>query len=279
MTGQSDDAAGRAAPLPEPGFLALVRAGRRALREVPGTTRILVQGFVLTYAVSFLLAAAISVAVYFFLVQPALEWTEAWGANQGALVAWAAVALKGVLWVGEGLAILASQVVAFLLTLAMMGLWFEAVVDKVVRFRRPPQWQVESPGSSSFMGWVRSIGASLRASAWLVFLSILALLLALVPILGPFLAFFINAYVMGRDIRDPYVSVRAALGEPVRGLVKGRLKWTVQAGVAPVLVAMVPVVGWILLPVMMTWLVTGMAWLGEELVIAEAGPSASSPTS
>ncbi len=256
-------------PLPAPTTRELLRAGRRALKEVPGTRRLLFQGFLLSYAMSLLLAVAMAWLAYHFLVSPALAWAEQWGAGQGTVRETLATLLRVMLWAGEVIVILASQVVAFLLTLSSMGLWFEALVEKVVRFRRADS---ASPGQPrSVLGWLKSMGGALADSAGLVALSLFALVLGLVPVVGPLVAFALNSYLMGREVRDPYVSVRAALGDRPRRLVKGRRGWTIRCGVVPVIVAMVPVAGWLLMPVMMVYLSAGLAWEGEDAVRRAAG--------
>ena len=265
----------QAIPIPAPGVRDLLRGGRRALKTVPGLRRLLFQGFLLTYLISFVLAVALVVLAYYAFVEPALLQIENWGTDHDTMKGAVAVVLKVFLWAGLVIAVLAAQVVAFLLTLSMMGLWFEALVERVVKHRRGAD--AAGGEAQSLLGWLKSVGASLAASVWLVFLALFALLVGVVPVVGPLLAFVLNSYLMGREVRDPYLSVRAALGDRARDLIKGRFGWTVRVGVVPVLLAMIPVAGWLVLPVVMVYLTVGLAWAGEEEFARRSRQAADEP--
>jgi uncharacterized protein involved in cysteine biosynthesis len=99
---------------------------------------------------------------------------------------------------------------------------------------------------------------------WLVLLALLSLGLGFVPVVGPLLVLLVQSYLLGREVRDPYLVVRAAWGDDPLTARKGLTLWTVWAGLLPFALAMLPVIGWVLLPVAMVHLVAGFAWRGEE---------------
>jgi uncharacterized protein involved in cysteine biosynthesis len=87
---------------------------------------------------------------------------------------------------------------------------------------------------------------------------------AFVPLVGPFLTFALASYLMGWEVREPYLAVRAARGEDLGALRRGLHGWTLRAGTLIVLLAMVPWLGWLLAPVILTYQVAGVAWLSER---------------
>jgi uncharacterized protein involved in cysteine biosynthesis len=141
-----------------------------------------------------------------------------------------------------------------------MGVWFESLVSRIIAHHRG------SPGASRpfrLVAWATGLGRALADSVWLLVLAVLALLLAFVPVVGPFLVVAVESYLLGREVRDPYLVVRADLGEEARPLRGGLMTWTMITGGLPFVLAMVPVLGWALLPITVTYLVAGFAWRGE----------------
>jgi uncharacterized protein involved in cysteine biosynthesis len=119
--------------------------------------------------------------------------------------------------------------------------------------------------------WLRGLGRALADSSWLVMLSLLALLLGFVPLIGPLLVVLVESYLLGREVRDPYLAVRASLGEEPGRPRRGLALWTILTGLLPFVLAMVPVAGWLLLPAAMIHLVAGLAWQSESVRAAEGG--------
>jgi hypothetical protein len=64
-------------------------------------------------------------------------------------------------------------------------------------------------------------------------------------------------------MREPYLLAREAWGERPQALRRGLVPWTVVLGIAPAAVAVLPVVGWLVLPVVLVLGATGLAWAGE----------------
>lgn len=261
----------RVVPLPTPTPWVMARAGHDALKQVPGARKFLIQGFVLTYCISIGLGLLLAVLVYYGLVGPLLERAAGWGEGQDTTKEVASFALVVLIWIGQVMVVLAAQVLAFVITISAMSMWFEALAARIVAFARGTSGRSNAGESFSVKKWLTTIGASLADAVWLVCLTIFALLLSFIPVAGPLAAILINSYVMGRDVRDPYISVRVELGDDPATLTRGLSMWTLRSGLGPVILAMIPGVGWLVLPVFLIHLVAGMAWLGEEAVKAASG--------
>lgn len=240
-------------------------AGRTALSEVPGLNLLMVKGFVVMYAVSGVLAVIGVAGIYTYLVQPAAEFLTYWSTGDNAWLTLIASLLKALLWLGQFALLVVTLLFSFRVALSLMGAWFEVVAEHIVRHCQIKRGEHPPPAPLlPWRVWWDSLGRNLHAAAISLVGSILAIFLGFVPFIGPILALGINAYLLGRDAREPYLNVLASHGAPYNALRKGLRRFTFRLGLMPVLVGLVPFVGWLALPVVMLYLVAGVAWLGEQ---------------
>ncbi len=251
--------------LPRPGPFALLASGRRALREVPGLRLFLLKGFLLNYGLFICLSAAAYYVIFLLLLEPYLENLEQWISGEGILWQVLSVLLELVVWLTQLLLLAATMMLSLLFSLALMSMWFEALAARIVTHCRGGV--AESRGRFSILSWLAGIGRALRESLFLIILASAALLLGLVPVVGPLLVILVDGYLLGWEVRDPYLVAREALGDERRQLRKGLMLWTVQAGTLPVFLAMIPILGWLFLPMAMIYLVAGFAWQGERALL------------
>ena len=255
------------ARLPRKNPIALFSAGRQALREVPGLRAFLVKGLLLNYAI-FLLAAVVGMGlIYWYLVQPLSEGLTAWSMGEGFFLAMVALLLKGLLWMTQIMLMAATLVLSLLFSFVLMTMWLEGLVGRIVAHCRGNE---VPPGPFSLGEWVAGLARSLRDSLRLILLALAALFLGFIPVVGPILVVLVDSYLLGWEIRAPYLTVREEHGDEQRALRRGLTLWTVRTGFLPVLLAMIPVVGWLLLPALLIYMVAGTAWLGEQALKAEA---------
>ena len=251
--------------LSRPGALALVGAGRKAFREVPGLRMLMVKGFLLFYGL-FAVFGAVALFVFHRLVlAPMFRRLEAFRADGGFFMDIMLPLLNGLLWIGQLMLTGALLMVCLLLALSMMSLWFEALCGRIVSHRRG----MELPGGFSLRAWARSLLRSVKDGLWVLLLSAAAMVLGVFSmaagfVVGPLLVFLINAYLMGWQVREPYLLVRESLGGDHKALRKGMAWWTVRAGLLAVFLAMIPIVGWIVMPMILIYQVAGMAWVNEQ---------------
>lgn len=242
------------------GGLALLLAGREAFRQVPGLRGLMLKGFVLLYGVFVVVGAVLMGGVYRFVVQPLSQGMAAYDVGGNVFLDLLVPIAAGLLWLGQALLLAATLLLSFVVSLALMSLWFEALAGRVVAHRRGGGL-AEVP--FSLAAWLRSLGRVLRDNVLLMVLAVLSLLLGFIPVAGPFLVFALASYLMGWEIREPYLAVRANAGEDLAQLRRGLTWWTLRVGVPAVVLAMIPWVGWLLLPVLLIYQVAGVAWLSE----------------
>ncbi|MBI3991875.1 MAG: EI24 domain-containing protein [Candidatus Lambdaproteobacteria bacterium] len=246
---------------PRAGVLTLLRAGRQAFAQVPGLRGFVLRGFLLNYAVFVLVTAVVMGLGYVLLVQPLsahLLGGEAgpgfWAGLMHALAQWLA-------WIAAVLLMAATLLVAVVLSLALLSLWFEALAGRIVT-----HWRGTAAGPAFAWGpWLSGTGRALADGLGLLLLALLALLLGFLPLVGPLLVVLVNSVLLGREVRDPYVNVRRALGDDDLPGAWRHLLWTGRLGLLPFLLAAVPVLGWLLLPITLITLVAGVAWEGERM--------------
>ncbi len=243
------------------GPLRLLAAGREAFREVPGLRGLLLQGLLLLYLLFAALGGVALGGVYHFLVQPLSQRMAALDAAGNVFLELLLPLLAGLVWLAQVLLLAATLLLALVLSLSLLSLWFEALAGRVAAHARGGA-AAEAPFRLG--AWLRSLGRAVGDNGFLLALAVLSLLLGFVPVLGPLLTFAVGSYLLGWAVREPYLAVRAARGEALRDLRRGLLGWTLRVGTLPVLLAMVPWLGWLLLPVVLIYQVAGVAWLSER---------------
>lgn len=255
--------------LPRVSPLALLAAGRQAFREVPGLRLFLLKGLVLNYLI-FIITAMLGMGVlYYLIIEPIGAELSAWSAGGGFLLELLSQILRVLLWIANILLMAGTVVLSLLVSLAVVSIWFEALAGRIIAHWRAGEEELTLP-VFSFKELVISVWGSLRASLLLIILACLALALGFIPLIGPVLVFVIDSFLLGWEVRNPYLVVREGLGDEPKGLRKGLRLWTLGTGLLPLLLAAIPFAGWLLLPAAMTYLVAGVAWRGEQ-AFAEKG--------
>jgi uncharacterized protein involved in cysteine biosynthesis len=250
----------------------LLVGGRTAFRTVPRLRGFMLRGFLLNLAVFGVLAAVVMGLLYQFAVQPLSAQITQATAGEGLVAGLITGVLNALLWLTQALLLAASLVFSFLVALALMSLWFEALAGRIVAHFRGPGAEEAAP-RFSLGAWLAGIGRSLKASLGLLLLSLLSVGLGFVPVAGPLLVIAINAYLLGWEVREPYLVVREGLGDDPRALRRGLRLWTARAGLVPLVLAFIPWIGWVLLPAAMITLVAGVAWEGERALQAQPDPN------
>lgn len=246
--------------LPRPSALSLITSGRRALREVPSLKLFLIKGFLINYALFVVSAALAYYVVYFFFVEPYVARMDEWVQGEGFFWGMLELLLNVLRWVTQLLLLAGTVMLSLLFSLAMMSTWLEAMASRIVAHCRGR----EPAGAFSMVQWIISLGAAIRDSLGLMGLAMGALLLGFVPLVGPLLVIMVDSYLLGWEIRDPYLVVRQEAGDTRKQLRKGLMFWTARAGFIPVFLAMIPVLGWLLLPLVMIYMVAGFTWQCEQ---------------
>ncbi len=249
------------------GVLGVIGAAGDAFSTVPGLRWFALRGFLLNYLV-FILTTAVAVGlVYTYLIAPYARDLQSAVSGEGFWMSLVSGLMGVVFWISGLLLLAATFLLATIVSLTLMSLWFETLAGRIVAHWRS---DVSEP-RFALMAWLRSLGRALADGLWLLLLSASTLLLGFIPLAGPVLVVAINSYLLGREVRDPYLTVLHDLALPGAvhpGKAKGLTGFTMRMGLVPVVLAAIPVLGWLLMPVVLIYLVAGVAWAGER---AQAG--------
>lgn len=255
--------------LPRPSMFKMIASGGTALSEVPKLRKFMAMGMALNYLLMIVLGAFFMGILYYYLFAPWLDSLLAWGSEGNGFMAFVSGILRFLLWIAQLVIMAGTMVLTLIVSLSLLSLWFETLVGKIMAHCR--QDESLEPPPFEIKAWISSMGRALGNGVYLMTLAIMAMLIGLIPVIGPVIAIIINSYLIGREIRDPYLDMRAEIGETPRSLQQGLGLWTIQAGVLPVFIALVPVLGWLVLPFVMVRLVAGFTWEGEQALLLEAG--------
>lgn len=251
--------------LPARTALSTLLAGRKALSTIPGMNLLVFRGFVILYGLATVLGCAAIFGLHAWIIAPLAQSLTSWSAGEGWFISLVASLLRALLWLGQFILLLGSIMLALRIALALMGVWFEVLAEKVLLFWRVRRGELSAEAPQrTWLLQLETLKRGLMSSAVSLLLSLVALGLGFVPFVGPLLTLTLSAYLLGRDVREPYLLVRASYGEDYAALKAGRRGWTFRLGLMPVIISFVPVLGWLLLPAVMIYLVVGVAWLGEE---------------
>lgn len=248
--------------LPRPSPFSLLSGGREAFREVAGLRGFVWRGMLLNYLVFGVLGFLAMGGIYTYGVAPLTDSLQAWSAGEGFWLEMLSGLLRALVWLANLLVMAGTLVLSLILSLAMMSVWFEGMATRIVAHWRPDA-AARAP-AYSLGALLKGIGRSLGESLGLLLLAVAALALGLVPLVGPLLVLVVDGYLLGWEVRAPYLAVREELGDTPRRLRRRLGWWTFQTGLIPVFLAMVPIVGWLLLPPLLIQMVAGAAWRGEQ---------------
>jgi uncharacterized protein involved in cysteine biosynthesis len=228
------------------------RAARRARGEIAGLTGLMLRAFLLNALILF---AAIALVAW-LLVSQVLEPGKAYLQREAPPL----LAASGVLLLWLVLFTLLFLISFLILRsgVALMELWSEALVARVVNHFRPVK---DRP--LSFKGLALLSRATIGELIWSLFLTLLLLLLALIPLLGGVLAFLVGSYFLGRSLHGPYRAVLSSQGWPVE-LPQPLLRFNLQFGALHLALPLIPLLGWLLAPYSLLQHMIGLAYLMEQ---------------
>lgn len=241
------------------GLFVYWRAARRARAEIGGLTSLMLRAFLVN---SLILFSAIALTAWLLmtrLLEPGKDYLQREAppllAAGGVLLLW--VVLLSLLFLISFL-ILRSGV-------ALMELWSEALVARVVHHFRPVR---DRP--LSLKGLALLSRATILEVIWSLFLTLALFLLALIPLLGGALAFLVGSYFLGRSLHGPYRAVLSSQGWSA-SLPKPILRFNLLFGALHLVLPLIPLLGWLLVPYSLLQHMIGLAYLMEQRAQEEHG--------
>ena len=232
--------------------LEVFSAGQQAFAEIEGLRALVLRGLVLNYLIFFAVTFVLNWFFYDQLLSPFI--IGLFGGGQGF---WASVGTV-VMWSIQLTVAAVFSLVALRFSLELMSFWHQSLVNRIINNFR----QIEET-RFSLKDWLAELKYILKEALKALFFSILLLFVCFIPILGLPIVFLLEAYLLGRESIVVYLE---SLTNPQEAFeLRKSWRWLpIYIGWPGAILCFIPFVGWIFLPLILTYKVVGFAFLVEK---------------
>ncbi len=234
------------------GAIKLLKAGHKATTEIKGLRGLVFRVLLLNYLIFLGASLLLNGLFYYLLLNPVINWL--FGGGEGF---WATLGTV-ILWSIQLTVAAVFAVAALRFSVSLVTLWNQSLVERVIyNFR-----EIEER-TFSYKIWLAEVKNVLSEALKSFIYPILLLSIGIIPVIGLVLVFMLESHLLGRE---SIITYSDCLKDVEEGR-KLRKKWRwlpVRIGWLPALLTFIPFVGWILLPLSITYEVIGFAFLAEE---------------
>ena len=232
--------------------LTAFKEGLRVQKSIPGLKRQVLKMLVLNYTIFLLVSLILNGLFYFYILDPLIVWL--FGSEGGFFASLGQ-------WLFWMIQLTVAAVFAFIslrFSLELASIWHQQLVSQVIRhYREIPEV------SYSLREWFSSIASTSFGAFKLCLFPIILLFAGLIPVIGLMLVYIFESHLLGRDTLSVYLE-EIQSGEEKEELNK-KLRWiSIKLGWLPMLMAFIPVVGWLMLPMVVVVIVIGLTSLIER---------------
>ena len=152
----------------------------------------------------------------------------------------------------------AFAVVALRFSVSLVTLWNQSLVERVIQHYR----EIEER-TFSFKIWLAEVKYIISEALKSCIYPLLLLSIGLIPVIGMLLVFMLESHLLGRESIIAYSDCLKDV-EEAREL---RRKWRwlpMRIGWLPAVLTFIPFLGWLFLPLSITYEVVGFAFLAEQ---------------
>ena len=228
------------------------RSGHQALSEIEGLRGMAVRGMLFNYLIFFAATLALNGLFYYQLLGPLINWL--FGVGDGF---WAAVG-SVVLWSIQLTVAAVFAMVALRFSVELLSLWHQSLVLRIIKHFR----QIEEQ-AFSFRVWLANFKYILKESLKACLFPVMLLFVGLIPVIGPPIVFVLESHLLGRESTIVYLD---SLTNPEEAAeLRKSWRWLpVRIGWLPTVLTFIPFIGWLFLPLTLTYQVIGFAYLVEK---------------
>ena len=231
--------------------LRLWKAGAVAARTIPGLTRVMIRNLLINLLIYFGIIVTVGLLFYFYILTPSINWFQ----NQSNT--WISYGGTLLLWLVQIAMLMVMGFFSLRISMKFMEFWYGGMVARVVaHFRDLPEEK------TSWRTRISEWASLIKDLAKEVAITLALLLLGLIPFLGAPLVFIIGAHLIGRSLKLPYLELVKSPKEIRRR--RNLLLSTFAMGWAQMLLTLIPLLGWLIIPVSAIYQVTGFAYVQEE---------------
>ncbi len=230
----------------------VLRAGHGALAEIEGLRGLVIRGLFLNYFIFFVAILVLNGLFYYQVLSPVINWL--FGGGDGF---WASVGTV-VLWSIQLTVAAVIALVALRFSVELMSFWHQSLVSRIIQNFR----QIEDP-AFSLKAWWADLKYIVKEALKSCLFPLLLLVVGMAPVIGLPLVFVLESHLLGRQSVIVYLE---SLTNPEEATeLRKRWRWLpVRIGWLPTILAFIPLIGWLFLPLTLTYEVIGFAYLVEK---------------
>ena len=228
------------------------KAGHKAMSEIKGLRGIVFRALLLNYLIFSGATILLNGLFYYLLLNPIIKWL--FGGGEGF---WASLGTV-ILWSIQLTVAAAFAVTALRFSVSLVSLWHQSLVERVFHHFR----EIEER-TFSLKIWLAEIKYIFSEALKACIFPVLLLFIGLIPVIGLLLVFILESHLLGRESIIAYTDCLNDV-EEAREL---RRKWRwlpVRIGWLPAILTFIPFIGWLFLPLSLTYEVVGFAFLAEQ---------------
>ncbi len=234
------------------GNIEIFFAANNAISEIGGLRTILLKGIFLNYLIFLILALFLNIFFYLKILKPIIEWIFGFGEgffeSLGNLLLWSIqLSVSAII-----------TLISLRFSIEFLGFWNQSLVIKIIRYFR--HIDEKKLSFKSFLNEIRFF--FIEAIISCLFPSLL-LFISLIPFIGFPIVFVLESHFLGKQCIRVYLENLNNLEEVE--FLKKRWHWLpIKMGWLPSLLTFIPFIGWILLPLTLTYQVIGFAFVAES---------------
>jgi len=234
----------------------IIRAGNQAILEVEGLRSLLFRVVLTNYLIFLCLTIVLNGLFFFKFLNPMIN--SIFGVGEGFLASLGDIVLWSVQLTFTAIITLISLRFSF----EFLYLWNQSLVKKIIlNFRKI---EYKSPTLKYF--W-KEINFFLVETIKSTIFAIIMLFIGLIPLIGLPTIFLLESHILGRQILTIYLE-NITNADEVDELKKIWRFVPIKIGWFTAILSFVPVIGWIFLPLTITYQVIGFAYTIEKSRIA-----------
>ena len=228
------------------------KAGHKAMSEIKGLRGLVFRALLLNYLIFLSAILLLNGLFYHLLINPVINWL--FGGGEGF---WASLGTI-ILWSIQLTVAAAFAVASIRFSVSLVTLWNQSLVERVIyNFREIEERKF------SFKIWLAEVKYIFSEALKSCIYPLILLSIGLIPIIGLMLVFMLESHLLGRESIIAYSDCLKDV-EEAREL---RKKWrwmSLRIGWIPAVLTFIPFIGWLFLPLSITYEVVGVAFLAEQ---------------
>ena len=234
------------------GAIKVLKAGHRAMSEIKGLRRLVFRALLLNYLIFLGATLILNGLFYYLFLNPLISWL--FGGGEGF---WASLGTV-ILWSVQLTVAAVFAVAALRFSVSLVTLWNQSLVERVIYHFRKIEGR-----TFSFKIWLAEVKYIFREALKSCIYPVLLLSVGLIPFIGLLLVFILESHLLGRE---SIVAYSDCLNDAEEAS-ELRKKWSwlpVRIGWLPAVLTFIPFVGWLFLPLSISYEVVGFAFLAEK---------------